>query len=290
MRIASWSWGGRDHVGTISADGREATPLAVADASRGALPLIEALARGEPLPAAVRRAPAGRGDHAARAAAAAAAQPLLRRPQLPRARRGAGRHVFRDSLPTDDAWPIVFTKLPECVVGPHDAVRLPGAAVIGADRLRVRARRRHRPRRPRHRALARDGPCVRLHDRQRRHRARRADAPPAVGPRQELRHLLPDGPVDRRAPTSSTAATRACAAGSTASCARTAAPRDMIFDIPTLIETCSRGITLLPRRRDRHRHAGRRRHGLRRRRAGCRRGDVVRIEIDGIGAIENRFE
>ena len=50
MRIASWSWGGRLHVGTISADGREATPLAVADASRGALPLIEALARGEPLP------------------------------------------------------------------------------------------------------------------------------------------------------------------------------------------------------------------------------------------------
>ena len=50
MRIASWSWGGRLHVGTIAADGREATPLAVADATRGALPLIEALARGEPLP------------------------------------------------------------------------------------------------------------------------------------------------------------------------------------------------------------------------------------------------
>ena len=47
MRLASWQWGGRDHVGTVSADGREVTPLAVADASRGALPLIEALARGE---------------------------------------------------------------------------------------------------------------------------------------------------------------------------------------------------------------------------------------------------
>ena len=51
MRIASWSWGGRPQVGTISSDGREATPLAVADAARGALPLIERLARGEPLPA-----------------------------------------------------------------------------------------------------------------------------------------------------------------------------------------------------------------------------------------------
>ena len=29
MRLASWSWGGRDHAGTVSADGREATPLAV---------------------------------------------------------------------------------------------------------------------------------------------------------------------------------------------------------------------------------------------------------------------
>ena len=42
-----------------------------------------------------------------------------------------------------------------------------------------------------------------------------------------------------------------------------ATTRDMIFDIPTLIETCSRGITLYPGRRHRHRHAGRRRHGLR---------------------------
>ncbi|HYJ97277.1 MAG TPA: fumarylacetoacetate hydrolase family protein, partial [Burkholderiaceae bacterium] len=65
--------------------------------------------------------------------------------------------------------------------------------------------------------------------------------------------------------------------------------RDMIFDVPTLIETISRGITLLtgdiiatgtP--------------------AGVgmgfsppkwlRPGDVVRIEIDGIGAIENHFQ
>lgn len=40
MRIASWSWGGRDQVGLVSADGRELTPLALADASRGALGLI----------------------------------------------------------------------------------------------------------------------------------------------------------------------------------------------------------------------------------------------------------
>ena len=50
MRLASGSWGGSEHVGTISADGREATPLAWRDASLGTLPLIQALARGESLP------------------------------------------------------------------------------------------------------------------------------------------------------------------------------------------------------------------------------------------------
>ena len=54
MRLASWSWGGRDHAGTVSADGREVTPIALADPSRGALPLIQMLARGEPLPSPAR--------------------------------------------------------------------------------------------------------------------------------------------------------------------------------------------------------------------------------------------
>ena len=128
MRIASWSWGGRHHVGTISADGREATPLAVADPSRGALPLIEALARGEPMPQ-----PSG---------ARLAVEAITLRAPLPRPLRSLfcvgrnyGAHaaeladsVFRTSLPTEHTWPIVFTKLADCVVGPHDAVRMPGAA------------------------------------------------------------------------------------------------------------------------------------------------------------------
>ncbi|MDP3086232.1 MAG: hydrolase, partial [Rubrivivax sp.] len=52
MRFASWSWGGRPQVGTISDCGREATPLAVADAESGVLELIEARVAGRPLPAA----------------------------------------------------------------------------------------------------------------------------------------------------------------------------------------------------------------------------------------------
>ena len=38
--------------------------------------------------------------------------------------------VFKNSAArTPRAWPIVFTKVPECVVGPYDEVRLPGAEV-----------------------------------------------------------------------------------------------------------------------------------------------------------------
>jgi 2-keto-4-pentenoate hydratase/2-oxohepta-3-ene-1,7-dioic acid hydratase in catechol pathway len=64
---------------------------------------------------------------------------------------------------------------------------------------------------------------------------------------------------------------------------------DLIFDIPTLVETCSRGITLFPG--DVIATGTPAGVGL-----GFKppkflqRGDVVRIEIDGIGAIENRCE
>jgi 2-keto-4-pentenoate hydratase/2-oxohepta-3-ene-1,7-dioic acid hydratase in catechol pathway len=65
--------------------------------------------------------------------------------------------------------------------------------------------------------------------------------------------------------------------------------RDLIFDIPTLIETCSRGLTLHPG--DVIATGSPAGVGM-----GfdpprwLRPGDVVRIEIDGIGAIENRFQ
>ena len=64
--------------------------------------------------------------------------------------------------------------------------------------------------------------------------------------------------------------------------------RDLIFDIPTLIETCSRGITLHPG--DVIATGTPSGVGM-----GFKppkwlaAGDIVRIEIDGIGAIENRF-
>jgi 2-keto-4-pentenoate hydratase/2-oxohepta-3-ene-1,7-dioic acid hydratase in catechol pathway len=129
MRIASWSWGGRLHAGTISGDGREATPVAVSDASRGVLEIIQRLVRGEGLP---RETGVRMPVQAVRLTA-----------PLPRPARNLfciGRNyrdhaaelattVFRETLPEKDAWPIVFTKFPETVVGPHDTVRLPPPSV-----------------------------------------------------------------------------------------------------------------------------------------------------------------
>jgi 2-keto-4-pentenoate hydratase/2-oxohepta-3-ene-1,7-dioic acid hydratase in catechol pathway len=62
----------------------------------------------------------------------------------------------------------------------------------------------------------------------------------------------------------------------------------LIFDLPTLIETCSRGITLYPG--DLIATGSPAGVGM-----GMnppqylKAGDVVRVEIDGLGVIENRF-
>ncbi len=124
MRLASWSWGGRDHVGTISQDGREATPLAVRDASLGTLPLIQALARDEALPQA--------------SGARLPVEVITLRSPLPRPLRslfcvGRNYHAHAAELagsvfnakPEAEAWPIVFGKLADCVIGPCDTVQLP---------------------------------------------------------------------------------------------------------------------------------------------------------------------
>lgn len=64
---------------------------------------------------------------------------------------------------------------------------------------------------------------------------------------------------------------------------------NMIFDIPTLIETCSRGITLYPGDIIVTGTPAGVGMGFNPQRF-LKSGDVVRVEIDGLGAIENRFE
>jgi 2-keto-4-pentenoate hydratase/2-oxohepta-3-ene-1,7-dioic acid hydratase in catechol pathway len=287
MRLASWTWGGRHHAGSISACSREATPLAVTRPERGVLDLVDLLVRGEPLPPATGpRLPV---------------DAITLRAPLPRPRRGifcVGRNyrahaaelagtVFRSQMPPEDGWPIVFTKLAECVVGPHDPVRLPGATVsVQIDyesELAVLIGRGGRDIR-RGRAMehvfgytvVND---VTARDVQMRHQqwdlGKNFDTFCPMGPWVVTADAL-DGRDTR---------VRGWVNGELRQDGST---RDMIFDIPTLIETCSRGITLRPGDVIATGTPAGVGMGFEPPR-WLREGDVVRVEIDGIGAIENRF-
>jgi hypothetical protein len=52
LKIAAFWWAGRRHVGRVSADERDVTPLALGDRAQdaGALALVEAMAEGAPVP------------------------------------------------------------------------------------------------------------------------------------------------------------------------------------------------------------------------------------------------
>ncbi|MBB3177873.1 fumarylacetoacetate hydrolase family protein [Variovorax sp. Sphag1AA] len=288
MRLASWSWGGREHVGTISADGREATPLAAGDATRGALPLIQALARGEPLPQ-----PSGtRLPVDVVALRAPLPRPLrslfcVGRNYRAHAQELAGT-VFRETMPTTDPWPIVFGKLGECVIGPFDTVRMPSASTtIQVDyesELAVVIGRGGRDI-PRTRAMdhvfgytiVND---VTARDVQMRHQqwdlGKSFDNFCPMGP-----WIVTADELDGRA-----TRVRGWVNGEPRQDGLT---KDMIFDIPTLIETCSRGITLHPGDVIATGTPAGVGMGFNPPR-WLRSGDVVRIEIDGVGVIENRFE
>ena len=288
MRIATYLVDGRRQTGLVSADGLSITPfiLTPEQADKGALTLIETLAEGGKLPA-------------TNGAVVKVADVALDAP-LPKPRRNVwcvGRNyhahakelsssVFKDSGAKTDEWPIVFTKVPECVVGPHDEVLVPSdisqqidyeaelAVVIGKGGKNIT------------RADAMDHVFgytvvndVTARDVQVRHSqwdmGKSFDTFCPMGPwvvtadefdgtKTRVRcwvngELRQDGPTE-----------------------------NMIFDIPTLIETISRGITLYPG--DMIATGTPAGVGM-----GMsppqylKAGDVVRVEIDGLGAIENKF-
>jgi 2-keto-4-pentenoate hydratase/2-oxohepta-3-ene-1,7-dioic acid hydratase in catechol pathway len=158
--------------------------------------------------------------------------------------------VFRETMPKDDPWPIVFGKLPECVIGPFDTVRLPGAAVsVQIDyesELAVVIGRGGRDI-PKSRAMdhvfgytiVND---VTARDVQMRHQqwdlGKSFDTFCPMGP-----WIVTADELDGRA-------TRVrgwvTPNGGSAELRQDGWTKDMIHDIPTLIETCSRGITLYP--------------------------------------------
>ncbi len=287
MRIASFILNGSQEVGLVSADGATVAPLAF-DAERkrlGAQAVIDLLAAGRELPAT--------------GAALPLAEARLLAP-LPRPRRNlwcVGRNyhahakelsasVFKDNDANPESWPIVFTKVPECVVGPHDEVLLPAgvssqidyeaelAVVIGKGGKNI----------PRARALehvfgytvVND---VTARDVQMRHQqwdmGKSFDTFCPMGPwiatadefdgtRTRVRcwvngELRQDGPTE-----------------------------NMIFDIPFLIETISRGITLYPGDVIATGTPAGVGMGMQPPRY-LAAGDVVRVEVEGLGVIENTF-
>uniref|UniRef100_C5D102 5-carboxymethyl-2-hydroxymuconate Delta-isomerase n=1 Tax=Variovorax paradoxus (strain S110) TaxID=543728 RepID=C5D102_VARPS len=288
MRIATFTSEGHRKVGLVSADGKTVTPLELtqAQADSGVLTLIEALAEGGSLPEAAGPA-VNLGD-------------VVLDAPLPKPRRNlwcVGRNyhahakelaasVFKDNMAKTDDWPIVFTKVPECVVGPHDDVLVPSevstqidyeaelAVVIGKGGKNIT------------RAAAMSHVFgytvvndVTARDVQMRHGqwdlGKSFDTFCPMGPwivtadefdgtKTRVRcwvngELRQDGPTE-----------------------------NMIFDIPTLIETISRGITLYPGDVIATGTPAGVGMGMSPPRY-LRAGDVVRVEIDRLGAIENKF-
>ncbi len=288
MRYATFIHDGSQKVGAVSADGLSVTPLALsaAEAELGVLALVNSQMRGEALPA-----PVG--------AAVAVAQIRLVAP-VPRPRRNifcVGRNyqahakelagsIFKSNNQPTDSWPIVFTKVPETVIGPFDTVQLPTgisdqidyeselAIVIGQGGRNIR----------REDAMAHVWGYTVVNDVTARD----------VQTRHAQWHLgksfdtfCPMGPWVVTADQMDGRNTRV-RGWVNGELRQDASTQDMIFDIPTLIETCSRGITLLPGDVIATGTPAGVGMGMSPP-AYLKSGDVVRIEIDGIGAIENRF-
>ena len=285
MRIATIVHQGQRHVGRLSADGLRLELFDI-DGTRGALPLAEAAAAGAPLPAL-------RGSVALADVQLIAPLPTPRR-NLWCVGRNYHAHakelqgsVFKDNAKAVDAWPIVFTKAPETVVGPGADVHLPGDAV--SSQIDYEAELTI--------VIGKGGKNIGKADAM-RHIWGYTIVNDVTARDVQMRHsqwdlgksfdtFCPMGPWIVTADELDGTDTRVqCwVNGEQRQDARTT---DLIFDIPTLIETCSRGITLLPGDIIATGTPAGVGMGMSPPR-WLRHGDVVCIQIDGIGVLENRF-
>ena len=289
MRIATYRYQDQRHVGQVSADGETVTAFDVpADVAQlGALRLIETLMAGGTLPALSSQT-------------VAVADVKLEAP-IPLPRRNiwcVGRNyhehakelstsVFKDSNANTQAWPIVFTKVPECVVGPFDEVVLPGAAV--SDQIDYESELAV--------IIGQGGKNIAAADAM-KHIYGYTIVNDVTARDVQMRHqqwdmgksfdtFCPMGPWMVTADELDGTKTRV--RGIINGEQRQDGPTEnMIFDIPTLIETISRGITIYPGDIIATGTPAGVGMGLKPPRY-LKTGDVVRVEIDGIGHIENKF-
>jgi len=288
MKIAAYLDNGRPRAGIVSPDLKSIAPveLPLAAAGFGALPLIELLAEGGTLPTTGKSV-------ALDAVQLTAPLPRPRRNLFcvgknyhAHAREFAGSGFDSSAKAGGDipAHPIVFTKVPECVIGPRDSIVIPQGVSTAIDyeaELAV--------------VIGRGGKGIRREDAM-KHVWGYTIVNDVTARDWQSRHaqwdmgksfdtFCPMGPwlvsADECDGTDTTV--RCWVNGELRQDAGT---RDLIFDIPTLIETLSAGITLYP---------------------GdviatgtpvgvgigfnppkyLKPGDVVKIKIEGIGTIEN---
>ena len=287
MKIAAFRHQGQAGVGRVSADARQLEPfqLSTAELALGALPIVELLAAGKPLP---------------RTGAALALDQVELTAPIPRPRRnifcvgknyhaharefaGSGFDSSAKSGGDIPADPIIFSKVPACVVGPTDAIRMPEvstaidyeaelAVVIGVGGKGITAASAMQ-----HvwgYTIIND---VTARDWQGRHQqwllGKSFDTFCPMGP-----WLVSADEMDGQ-----DTQVKCWVNGEER---QNASTRDLIFDIPKLIETLSAGITLYPGdiiatgtpvgvgigfKPPKY----------------LKSGDVVRVEIDGIGTLEN---
>ena len=294
MRTAAYTHLGRPHVGQVSADGLSVTAFVLTppEAQRGVLSLILRAADSVVLPEVA-------------GVSVPVSQVTLNAP-IPHPRRNifcVGRNyhahakelrnsVFQGDKGAVDQWPIVFSKVPETVVATGADVRLPLASVSAqidyeaelAVVIGTAGRNISRDDAMKHiygYTIVND---VTARDVQMRH------AQWHLG--KSFDTFCPMGPwvvsADELDGTDTRVRCWVTPAGGAEELRQDARTTDLIFDIPTLIETCSRGITLLPGdviATGTPAGVGMAMTPPR----WLRNGDVVRIEIDGIGTIQNRF-
>jgi 2-keto-4-pentenoate hydratase/2-oxohepta-3-ene-1,7-dioic acid hydratase in catechol pathway len=288
MKLAAYMWGGQRHVGVVTNNDQDIQPFALTreQANKGVLTLIEMQAAGESLPALVGT------SLPVSAVQLDAPIPIPRRNLLCVGRnyhahaKELSASVFKDNDANPESWPIVFTKMPETVIGPHDDVLIPTdisnqidyeaelTVVIGKGGRNIS------------RAEALDHVYgytivndVTARDVQMRHQqwdlGKSFDTFCPMGPWIVTADEL-DGMKSR---------VRCWVNGELR---QDGDVTDMIFDIPTLIETCSRGITLYPGDVIATGSPAGVGMGFKPPRY-LKAGDVVRIEVAGIGVIENKF-
>ena len=294
MRIATYRHQGQTRVGQVSPDGDHVTAFALdaLEARHGALRLIEQAAAGLLLTALA-------GPSVALAAVQLLAPLPLPRRNLFCVGRNYHAHaqelqgsVFKNNNSNTEAWPIVFTKVPECVVGPDAEVQLPGAAISSQiDYEAELAVVIGRGGRNISRGQAMDHVFgytivndVTARDVQMRHGqwdlGKSFDTFCPMGP-----WIVTADELDGR---NTRVRCWVTPAGGTAELRQDGQTRDLIFDIAALIETCSRGITLYPGdviATGTPAGVGMAMTPPR----WLQPGDAVRIEIDGIGQLQNHF-